>query len=135
MFVPSTPLASTVIYIVRINSEEPNEYKTPANASKYVAENIFVGHWAVVEFKNAADVKQVRENFNARMETAPAGGAYRRVLVSAHRDWCVLSAKERHILVLLFPPRRGDVPPLQSREHRGHRLLAGACLRFGVPGI
>jgi hypothetical protein len=69
MSVPYTPPPATVTYIVRINSEEPNEYKTPANASKYVAENIFVGHWAAVEFKNAADIKQVRENFNARMET------------------------------------------------------------------
>jgi hypothetical protein len=68
--------------------------------------------------------------------TTEAGNEFRRLLrnrpsLQVSRTPCPLSG---NVLVLLFPTRRGDVPPLQSREHRGHRLLAGVCLRFGVPG-
>lgn len=65
---PYTPPPTTVSYLVRINSGEWTEYKTAANCSKFVADNICYGNSAYVEFKNATNVVLVRWNFNGRID-------------------------------------------------------------------
>ena len=65
---PFTPPPPTVTYRVRINSEDWEEYGTPVNSSKYVADNIACGHQALVEFRNAKSVQLVRANFNKRVD-------------------------------------------------------------------
>jgi hypothetical protein len=65
---PYTPPPPTVIYCVQINSEEPFQYQTPINSSKYVADNIYVGNLAQVIFENANSIEMVRKKFNERIE-------------------------------------------------------------------
>jgi hypothetical protein len=68
MSMPLTQPPATVTYRVRINSEEWKEYKTPVNSSKFVADNIKYGNEALVEFRNAANVRTVLNNFNKRID-------------------------------------------------------------------
>lgn len=68
MSIPFTQPPATVIYLVRINSEEWEEYKTPVNSSKLVADNIKFGNEALVEFRNAASPQVVLNNFNKRVD-------------------------------------------------------------------
>lgn len=68
MSMPFTPPPATVTYRVRINSEDWEEYKTPVNSSKFVADNIKYGNEALVEFRNAASVQVVLNNFNKRID-------------------------------------------------------------------
>jgi hypothetical protein len=65
---PYTPPPPSVIYHVQINSEEPVQYQTPINSSKYVADNICVGYSAQVTFENANSIEMVRKKFNKRIE-------------------------------------------------------------------
>lgn len=68
MSMPFTQPPETVTYRVRINSEDWEEYKTPVNSSKFVADNIKSGNEALVEFRNAASVQTVLNNFNKRID-------------------------------------------------------------------
>jgi len=52
-------------YIVRINSEEPAEYTNLTKSSKFVADNIFAGNSARVEFRNPSEL--IRDTFNQRI--------------------------------------------------------------------
>jgi hypothetical protein len=74
---PFTPLPATEASMVQINSGEWNEYITPVNSSKFVADIIFPGNWAQVEFKNATDLKLVRENFGSHINNWLAQLRYR----------------------------------------------------------
>jgi len=62
--VSSTP-GPNPAYVVRINSEEPAEYTSLAKSSKFVADNIFAGNSARVEFRNASEL--VLDNFNQQI--------------------------------------------------------------------
>lgn len=68
MSMPFTQPPTTVTYRVRINSEDWEEYKTPVNSSKFVADNIKYGNEALVEFRNAASPQVVLNNFNKRVD-------------------------------------------------------------------
>lgn len=65
---PYTPPPPTVSYRVRINSGEWTEYQTSANASKFVADNIYSGRDAEVEFVYAESFQTVLNNFNKRID-------------------------------------------------------------------
>jgi hypothetical protein len=63
----AVPLAqgAAPAYVVRINSEEPTEYTNLAKSSKFVADNIFAGNSARVEFRNPSEL--IRDTFNQRI--------------------------------------------------------------------
>jgi hypothetical protein len=66
---PYTEPPPTVVYRVRINSNEWEEFKTPLKAARRVADNIFHDrdYSAQVEFQNAVDPALVRDNFKKRI--------------------------------------------------------------------
>lgn len=64
MSLPHTPPTPTVTYRVRINSGEWTEFQTPAEASRFVAHNIYTGRGAEVVFMNAISLPTVLNDFN-----------------------------------------------------------------------
>jgi len=68
MPVPYSAPRSALIYVIRINSDDPTEHQTPDAASKLVADNIYAGKSAKVTFQNAANLDTIRQNFNIRLD-------------------------------------------------------------------
>lgn len=66
---PFTKPPETVVYRVRINANEWQEFKTPVKAARFVTDNIVYDQdWiAQVVFLNATDIDLVRENFKKRI--------------------------------------------------------------------
>jgi hypothetical protein len=56
-----------IIYKIRIGSGEWADYSTPVRASKFVADSIYAGYFAEVQFENASSLTQVLDEFDARV--------------------------------------------------------------------